>query len=233
MTAPQEPHCEFCAWILEYEEEIRGDGVDVGDTRVTGASEVVTYPWVISLIFASMERDTGHCLREHDPGPFRAVLITLLFGWWKIPFGPVLALAHLGRSMSGGTVTTVDALIRKQRQERWGIVSDAATVIGGFDPANQASVCELTSAAHAEIDRRRLEHGFHEELGVRLLPDDKFQRTCLVQFDYPVGDGNQLVFRSGSLAVLVNYSDTDYFQDGSVDFDGERFVVKESYEIGR
>jgi len=38
-------------------------------------------------------------------------LVTFLFGWWGIPFGPILTLRALSRNMRGGDVSTVGELL--------------------------------------------------------------------------------------------------------------------------
>ena len=55
--------------------------------------------------FPAQERRWGWCVM--------CVLLTLLFGWWHIPFGPIHTLHTIGRNLCGGEVQTIREIFEK------------------------------------------------------------------------------------------------------------------------
>ena len=216
-----EPHCSLCAWILEHEADIRNGGADLNGVVMTEATEVVCYQWAVSLLVITLDGETSHHLKEKDPGGSIPTLISALLGWWAFPSGPLKTLGAIGKNTSGGVRSTVAALMAEQR---WGIkVLDGAALV-----SQEQSLVDLSHEALMEIERRRTVNGFEDDLAVRLLPDSKEYRTCLVQFDYPASDGNQWLSRTQGLTVVIEKSDADYFANHKIHFDGSDFIVFEA-----
>jgi hypothetical protein len=94
--------------------------------------------------------------------------------------------------------------------------------------SHERALLEFTPEAVQEIERRRTGGRFENDIAVRLLPDDRDRRTCLLQFDYPVSDGNQWLFRSEGLTVVIDKTDTDFFDRQNIHFDGYEFLVFET-----
>jgi hypothetical protein len=76
----------------------------------------VIYAYAISIIILSFRRTSDvHFIRAGQsavtPGlPY--VFITLFFGWWGIPFGPIFSIQALASDLSGGKDVTQQLLNR-------------------------------------------------------------------------------------------------------------------------
>lgn len=83
--------------------------------EVMAGRRFVTYPFVVSLLVLSFNRNMGGVrLVGRDQWPmvplFGATLVTILFGWWGFPWGIIwspISLFHLWR---GGRDSTLDVL---------------------------------------------------------------------------------------------------------------------------
>ena len=72
----------------------------------------VTYRYAISLVFVTFYNESP--LVKVPPGKsrilagWRYLLITLLLGWWGIPWGPIRTLQALSVNLSGGEDLTLE-----------------------------------------------------------------------------------------------------------------------------
>ena len=78
-------------------------------TAVQNGSRFVVYPYCVSIVVLSFRRSSGVKLvpprgRAWTGLPY--VLITLLLGWWGIPWGPIWSLQCLSASLKGGRDVT-------------------------------------------------------------------------------------------------------------------------------
>ena len=224
-------HCDFCRWILEHEESIRDGEAILNDVPVTPETIAVSFKSVVSLVFSSTIFKTSHQLKAASPSAFWPTLSTLFLGWWAFPLGPFYALSAIFHNLAGGTSKSVNELLEEAHKSKWNLQVDNATIVDVSDEANQRSVCKLSVAAREEVEERRIANGFDQDIGILLLPDEEFQQTCTIQFDYPIGDGRQYVFRDKDRVVLIGHGDEQYFQGRVVHFDGARFVIKEEFEL--
>ena len=216
-----EPHCNLCAWVLEHETEIRNGGAELDGIVVTATTEVVCYRWTVSLLVITLNGETPHRFSDQNTGGGIPTLVSGLLGWWGFPWGPIHTLSSITRNIGGGIRSTVASLVAEQK---WGVkvLDDAAGT------SHERALLEFTPEAVQEIERRRTGGRFENDIAVRLLPDDRDHRTCLLQFDYPVSDGNQWLFRSEGLTVVIDKTDTDFFDRQNIHFDGYEFLVFET-----
>jgi hypothetical protein len=70
----------------------------------------VHYAYSISLIVTTINRETGVYMVRATESPVKQSLpftiLTVLFGWWAIPFGPKHALASIRTNLKGGKDVT-------------------------------------------------------------------------------------------------------------------------------
>jgi hypothetical protein len=72
----------------------------------TSGSSFVVYQYCISLGIVSFKRYSG--VKVIPPGGSRVLpglpytLVSLIFGWWGIPWGPIWTLETIGRNLGGG-----------------------------------------------------------------------------------------------------------------------------------
>jgi hypothetical protein len=102
---------------------IRGvDGMDFEAIRhaVAGGRRFVFYEWCISLVIVSTRRPSDiHFLRADELGLWRAIpytMVTLLFGWWGLPWGLIYTPLVLVTNLGGGQDVTDEVLMLLRRR---------------------------------------------------------------------------------------------------------------------
>jgi len=83
--------------------------------QVMAGNRFVTYPFVISILILSFNRNMGGVrLVGRDQWPmvplFGATLVTMLFGWWGFPWGMIWSPVSLFHLWRGGRDSTLDVL---------------------------------------------------------------------------------------------------------------------------
>jgi hypothetical protein len=89
--------------------------------RVNRGTQFVVFSYAVSLVLVSLRRTSGVCVVA--PGRSRFVtglpysVLSLLFGWWGIPHGPIFTVRSLVSNCRGGVDVTsqLAAAIRGQR----------------------------------------------------------------------------------------------------------------------
>lgn len=82
---------------------------------VTDGTRFIVIPFVFSIIIVSFRRHLGGVYRVHDhefpiSKLFLATLITMLFGWWGIPFGIIWSVISMFQLWNGGKDVTLEIL---------------------------------------------------------------------------------------------------------------------------
>ena len=74
----------------------------------------VTYTYVISLLLVSFKRSSKVYFLRHNEGKvtpgLKYSLISFLFGWWGIPWGPIWTIGSFIKNFSGGKNVTSEAM---------------------------------------------------------------------------------------------------------------------------
>jgi hypothetical protein len=80
--------------------------------ELEGGGRFVCYEYCISLLVVTLRRPTdAYLLRAHELGVWRGLpftLISLLLGWWGIPWGVLYTPLTLVTNLSGGRDVTAD-----------------------------------------------------------------------------------------------------------------------------
>jgi hypothetical protein len=92
------------------------DGLSAADLQdeVNKGGRFVYFPFTISLIVVTFKHTSGVYLMRKEKGaivkaiPF--TLISLLLGWWGIPFGPKYTLESIRTNMTGGKNVTDEVM---------------------------------------------------------------------------------------------------------------------------
>src|SRR4051812_3094465 len=75
---------------------------------------MVIYTYCVSLLVMTFKRPAGIYLVRagHNPaaGSWPWVLVSVLFGWWGIPWGPIYTIETIYRNLAGGIDVTEDML---------------------------------------------------------------------------------------------------------------------------
>ena len=92
------------------------DGLSAADLQeqVNSGGRFVYFPFTISLIVVTFKHTSGvYLVRKSKGAAIKAIpftLISLLFGWWGIPFGPKYTIESIRTNMAGGKDVTDDVM---------------------------------------------------------------------------------------------------------------------------
>src|SRR5262245_3836132 len=88
------------------------------EAAVADGARFVFYEYCISVIVLTLRKPTDiYFLRANDLGLVRGLpyaLISLVFGWWGVPWGLVYTPLTLFTNLTGGRDVTADVLARLQ-----------------------------------------------------------------------------------------------------------------------
>ncbi len=95
--------------------QIRGTGSlsqEHIDAELAAGARIVRYEYCISLLFITLRQCTvPYLLRAHELGIWRGLpftLVTLLLGWWGIPWGIIYTPMTILTNLSGGRDVTAE-----------------------------------------------------------------------------------------------------------------------------
>lgn len=84
--------------------------------EVQRGGRFVVFPYTISIVVLTFQRHSGvHFIRAGEGTfgkAFPYLLLSLLFGWWGIPFGLIYTPIALFQSLSGGKDITGEVMAR-------------------------------------------------------------------------------------------------------------------------
>jgi hypothetical protein len=91
---------------------------DVDISTLSGA-RIVIFEYCISVLFMTFRNPSyGYLIRQGQrtfPRALPYILISLFFGWWGFPWGPIYTISSIGRNLSGG----IKAGIIRNEQVFW------------------------------------------------------------------------------------------------------------------
>jgi hypothetical protein len=105
---------EFVLWVQSNRTEILTGRAFYQHLEVTPETKFIRYEAVVSFSFFSSQRQSRYLIEgNHLTFIHRLMftLITLLFGWWSIPFGPFITITALWRNLRGGHRYTLSDLL--------------------------------------------------------------------------------------------------------------------------
>jgi hypothetical protein len=86
--------------------------------EIKRGARFVRYPYCISIIFMSFKRESGINLVSSRSDAllksFPWIILTMLLGWWGVPWGPIWSIQCILKGLSGGRDVTdyyVDAIL--------------------------------------------------------------------------------------------------------------------------
>lgn len=92
------------------------DGLSARDLQdaVNNGARFVYYAWTLSLIFLTFKRTSGVYMirlnQNRATKGFIFTLLSLLFGWWGIPYGPKHTIASIKVNLNGGKDVTEEVM---------------------------------------------------------------------------------------------------------------------------
>ncbi|HNK20303.1 MAG TPA: hypothetical protein PLG92_18210 [Piscinibacter sp.] len=90
------------------------------DAELQRGGRFVVFQYCISLVLMSFKRSSSvHFVRAGESTLGKAApwcALSLLLGWWGIPWGPIWTIGTVGRNLAGGTDVTAEVLGHAGRQ---------------------------------------------------------------------------------------------------------------------
>lgn len=104
----------FFAYIAENQDAIRSGKASFRGEPLTYATRIHTYELVLSFLIVSFRLPSPpvvHGSRAATPLRIGCTLVSLVLGWWGIPWGPIWTVRALARNLGAGTATTIAELL--------------------------------------------------------------------------------------------------------------------------
>ncbi len=84
------------------------------DQEIQNGARFIVYDYCISLVFISFQRSSEPVMVRANEDPILAgwkyTLLSLVMGWWGIPFGPIFTGMSLWTNLRGGRDITGEVL---------------------------------------------------------------------------------------------------------------------------
>ncbi|HRX86972.1 MAG TPA: hypothetical protein P5572_18265 [Phycisphaerae bacterium] len=100
---------EFLAWAWTHREELFEGVVDEKGRLICLATPTVRYDTFISIVVGMRESDVLVLPESESPrrSQLACCVITVLLGWWSLPFGPIQTIRVIIHNLRGGRCSTV------------------------------------------------------------------------------------------------------------------------------
>jgi hypothetical protein len=92
------------------------DGLSASDLQreVNNGARFVYFPFTVSLLLITLKRTSGtYLVRQGESAIGKRIfysIISLLFGWWGIPFGPKFTIDAIRANLRGGKNVTDEVM---------------------------------------------------------------------------------------------------------------------------
>ena len=223
------PGGKLCDWIVANQQQIHDGTASYMGTPVTEMTVLYRYRYVISLGVVTLIFETPLSLPTKVNGYLRTAwwdysLITFLFGWWCIPWGPLFVFHAILVNLSGGRKRTVASLLQITE---WGWEAPHEVSIG----AHKKKILELSDSAAEEIRSRMERGGYSDELAVRITPTKWADAEVEISFDFAVSDGRDWTDESQGLLLIIDKRYERQLSGSLLGFDDGRFYVTTSPSV--
>jgi Fe-S cluster assembly iron-binding protein IscA len=180
---------------------------------ITYETRVTRFEVVASFVVVTLERFSRYYLVEQDPPgivPLGYTLITLLLGWWGLPWGPICTIRAAIANLSGGKKCRVIDLIK--------------------DIPSFWSAVVLTERAARAAQSIMADRGFPPGSALRVDVTGKFRpyEYEITYDDQPEREGPDWVGQSRGIVILVSKKDIQKCIGLTIDFLDGRFTFEES-----
>lgn len=103
----------FALWLASNRSAIEQGTADYNGRRVNRATEVASFTMVFSFLIVTLTSKTRYYFTDYGTGGAAAAptIVTLLLGWWGLPWGIIRTIQALSRNISGGEIVTVGDLL--------------------------------------------------------------------------------------------------------------------------
>ena len=104
-------------WLVSNTPAINRGGARYGEILITPATVLVRYQVALSFLVVTFKIPTRPYVVDQEPiGPVAAVcmLVSLVFGWWGLPWGPIYTVQAITTNIRGGLRHPVAAVLPVQ-----------------------------------------------------------------------------------------------------------------------
>jgi len=93
---------------------VEGMTVDQLNMELQRGGKFVVFQYCISVVVLTFRRNSSiYFVRAEDNAPSKGIsytLLSLLLGWWGIPWGPIFTIAAIANNLRGGKDVTQEVI---------------------------------------------------------------------------------------------------------------------------
>jgi len=107
----------FLVWLNENKNELKRDRWNQlmwKGVPLTYDSSVTQYQFCMSFLLVTFRQQTGFVLDQSSNRSLVNIIstiVTIIFGWWGIPWGPIYSVQTIFRNLRGGNKKSIEELI--------------------------------------------------------------------------------------------------------------------------
>ena len=104
----------FLEWLVSNAAVIEKGGARYGHLTITSATVLTRYDAALSFLLVSFKIPSRFYVVDQDATGIAAAIfssVSLLLGWWGLPWGPVYTVQALWTNLKGGVKQTVSELL--------------------------------------------------------------------------------------------------------------------------
>ncbi len=112
---------DFLVWLAANAHEVEGNGGFYNGILITGKTEITQYHASLSFLLMTVRSTSRFYVVGYDSGLGVASLFTavsLILGWWHLPWGPVHTVHAVFKNLRGGTRQRTDQLLDDLRNPK-------------------------------------------------------------------------------------------------------------------
>ena len=216
-------------WLAANKQQILDGSASYQGVDVNEKTELRQYVYVVSLLFICLSFKSQHMLPTPQNNylrfsSLRYSLISLLFGWWCFPWGPILTIHSVFVNLTGGRRRSA---IRLLQLIDWGWNAPPEVGVTEF----QNDLVDLSPDAVKEIETRKKTGGFQDGVGVRITPTKWADMEVEIAFDYPVSDGRFWIDASHGMTLIIDKEHEGELADCTIDHVDGKFVARKGRSI--
>lgn len=101
---------EFISWIHYNRDQILREGAMYEHATIDRFTEITQFQICFSFMIFSAKLSTRHYIKDYHNTTIISLLctfITLITGWWGLPWGPIFTIQTVAKNILGGSKRTV------------------------------------------------------------------------------------------------------------------------------
>jgi Fe-S cluster assembly iron-binding protein IscA len=218
------PTAPIYNWLRDHADAIRRGNAVLDGQTVDEGTHFRQYEFTVSLLIFTVQVSTVPMLpsvsnRRLRFASWKYSLVSPAFGWWSVPWGPVLTLCSLLTNITGGKRQTAGSLLAFVE---WGYRIPPRLDVR----KTRKQLLALDESAVKEIERIRRAGNHARGLAVRVRPAKWANADCCVDFRFPVSNGREWHGKSQGIPILIHKKHAKYFAGMTLFFVDDRFTVE-------